>query len=384
MKKIRITLLILIILINVMLTTGCWNYKEIDDQAIVAGLAVDKGITEKFKLTVEIIKISGIKDIKLISETITAEGRTMFDAVRNIISVSGKKLYWSHAKVMILSKEIASEGVIRVIEWYTRDSETREDVNILISEEASAQEIFSGQKTIEDIKSFTLGQVIKNQSALSKTPDTDILEFCIESRIKGNSIMLPSVKLTKIDGKVVPEIMGAAIINKDKLVGFLTGDETKELLFIRNEIKGGLLVEEIRANNTITPVSLEIFKSKTKVSPVINGKNIEMNIDIDTTVAIDEIEGTENFVEDEGHKKLEQLTEKAFQEQVNAFIKKIQSEYDADIFGFALKLQEEKSKVWKNVSNDWEDIFKGLKVNVKTKVHIKNSSMLSKTLGESE
>jgi len=378
MNKIRIPLLVVLILISEIVTTGCWNYREVDKLAIVAGVAVDKGIKNQIQITAEIIEVSAGKDTNITSNTITMEGKTMFDAARNIISVSGKRLYWSHAKVIILSKEVASEGVTKAIEWYNRDSETRGDVQILISEGASAKEIFEGQRTTEDIKSFVLDEMIKNQMSLSKAPIIDILTFDIESKIKGISTIAPAVNLKKMDGKMVPQIIGSAIIKNDKLAGFLNGEEAKLLTFIRDKVKGGILVEEMQVNDVPTLVSLEIFKSKTNVTPVVDGEDIEINLDIDTIVAIDEIQGTANVFDDQGRKELEQSAENTLKERIESLIKKIESDYDADIFGFGAKLREDKAQIWNNVDN-WEKVFKELKVNVNTRVHIKNSAMLSKS-----
>lgn len=54
MKKIRITLLVLMILISATVITGCWNYREVDKLSIVAGVAVDKGIKNQVQMTVEL------------------------------------------------------------------------------------------------------------------------------------------------------------------------------------------------------------------------------------------------------------------------------------------------------------------------------------------
>lgn len=376
--------MIFIILINSIFATGCWNYREVDDLSIVAGVAIDKGIKNQFQITAEIIQISGGKDSKTTSKTITTEGKTIFDAARNMIAVSGKKLYWAHTKVIILSKEVASEGVTKAIEWYNRDAETREGVHILISERASAKEILDVQGNTDDIKSFVLDEIIKNQVNLSKAPIVDVLKFDIESKTKGISTVIPAVNLKQINGKITPEIMETAIIKKDKLVGFLNDEETKDLIFIRNEVKGGLLIEEMREKDIPTLVSLEIFKSKTKVKPVADGKDIEMNINIHTTVAIDEIEGTEDFSDDEGRVKLEQSAENTLKKRIESLIYKMQSEYDADIFGFGSRLREDKAQVWNSMGNNWEEVFKGLRVNVKTKIHIKNSAVLSKSSQEGD
>ena len=384
MKAIRIILITFIILINSILTTGCWNYREVDELSIVAGVAVDKGIKNKFQMTAEIVQISSARDIKKASKIITAEGETMFDAARNLISLSGKRLYWSHAKVIIISKEIASEGIIRVIEWYNRDSETREEVSILISEKVPAKEIFNAQGTTEDVKSFVLEEIINNQGSLSKAPVIDILKFDIESKTKGISTVLPAINLKEIDGEIIPQVMGAAIIKDDKLIGFLNGDETKDLIFIRNEIKGGVLIEEMQTSVVPTFVSLEIFKNKTKVTPIVDSRGIEVNLNINATVAINEIGSTENFIDEEGRIKLEESAENSLKKRIEDLINKVQSEYKADIFGFGAKLRENKVEEWNKVSENWEEVFKELKVNVKTKVHIKNSAILSKPLEKSD
>jgi spore germination protein KC len=380
MKKLKITLLAFIILLNSIFAAGCWNYREIDKFSIVAGVAVDKGTDKQFQLTAEVIEISSGKESKMTSKTITAEGKTMFDAARNMISISGKRLYWSHAKVIILSKEIASDSVTKVIDWYNRDSESREDVHILVSDEESAKGIFTGQGTTSDIKSFTLDEIIKNEASLSKAPITNILDFDIESKTKGISQTIPAVDLEKIDGKIIPEIMGSAIIKNDKLIGFLNGAETKDLIFIRNKIKGGVLNEDIQVNDKPAFFSLEIFKNKTKITPAVNGSNIVINLNIETTAAIDEIYGIENFFDEGELIKLEQSTENNLKARIESLIMKMQLEYGADIFGFGEKLREDKIKVWNSVGDNWEETFKYLKVNVKTRVHIKNSAVLSKSL----
>lgn len=380
MKKIRLSLMILLILINAIFTSGCWNYREIDKLAIVAGVAVDKGTDGQYIVTAEVIQMSGGKDSKTASKIITMEGKTLFDAVRNGIALTGKRLYWSHSEVIILSKDIAAEGVSKVTDWYIRDSETREDVSILISVEASAREILQGETTTDDVKSMTLGDIIKNQQSLSKAPTTDVLLFDIETQAKGMSTVIPTVSLKQIDGKKVPQIMGAAIIKDDKLVGQLNGEETRDLIFIRDEIKGGVLLEGTNGGDIAIPVSLEIFKSKTKVAPVVEDKNIMMKLNIETTVAIDEIDGSENYIDDKGRRVLEQNAENTLKGRIESLVKKVQSEYDADIFKFGSKLREDDVKAWNSVGDKWEEVFKDLKLEVETKVHVKNSAVLSKTL----
>lgn len=378
MKKVWTIALILLPLTCSIFLTGCWNYREIDKMAIVAGVAVDKGPDGQLKVTAEIIASSGGRDSKTESKILTMEGQTVFDAVRNGIAISGKRLYWSHSIVVILSKEIGGEGIRKITDWYIRDAESREDVNLLISVGETAAEILSQERTTEDIKSISLGETIKNQVSLSKAPKVDVLTFEMESKNERAATILPTVRLVEVDKKMVPQVVGTAIIKNDRIAGYLSGDETKALLFVRDEIKGGLLIDTPENSSVTTPVSLEIFSSKTSVKPVVKGKTIKFNINVETTVAIDELHGSANYIDEAGRKKLETIAANTLKKEIELVINKLQTEYNADIFKFGTKLRENKIKLWQSVNTNWEQIFSDMQIKVSTKVHIKNSGTLAR------
>ncbi|EPR09511.1 Ger(x)C family spore germination protein [Ruminiclostridium papyrosolvens] len=379
MKKFKRVVMSIIIFINLLFTAGCWNYRELDDLAIVAGAAIDKGADGQYTITTEIVEVDGSNDTKSTSKLVSMRGKTILDAIRNGISVTGKKLYWSHCKVAILSKEVAEEGVTTVLDIFIRDAEIRNVVNILYSQQDTAREILEGQQTTESIKSFALDKILKNETRLSKAPKTDLLDFSIELQTKGTSTVIPAVHLEDVKGSMIPRVAGAAIMKNDKMVGELGEEETKDLLFVRNEVKGGVLVRDKEVGLS-APISLEIFGNKTKVKPVVESGKLKFKVEIDATVGIDEIEGNENFIDDNAVKRLEASTSKETQKNVEELIKKIQSEYGTDIFKFGEKLREKDINKWKSVSDKWEEVFRNSEVDVDARVHVKNSALLYKTL----
>ncbi|AEY68028.1 Ger(x)C family spore germination protein [Clostridium sp. BNL1100] len=379
MKKLKFVIMASIIFINLIITAGCWNYRELDKLAIVAGAAIDKDSDGLYIVTAEIVQVGGGVETKSTPKLVSMNGKTVLDAIRNGISTTGKKLYWSHCKVVILSKDVAEEGITKFIDVFVRDAEIRDDVNILYSQQDTAKEIFEGEEITESIKSFALEDIIKNQNSLSKAPKMDILNFSIERQTKGISTVIPTVHLEEINGSIVPKVIGTAIIKNDKIAGELSGDETKFLLFIRDQLKGGVLVEQ-KGENISAPVSLEIFGNKTKVKPVVEAGKLKFRIDIKTSVGVDEVEGNENFIEEKAVSELEAGASESTKENITGLIKKIQSEYGADVFKFGEKLRENNIKEWNRVSDKWDDVFRDLEVDVNVKVRIKNSSILVKTL----
>ncbi len=369
----------IIIFINLLYITGCWNYRELNDLAIVAGAAIDKEADGQYTVTTEVVAVDGSDDTKSKSKLVSMHGKTILDAVRNGISITGKKLYWSHCKVAILSKEVAEEGITKVLDVFIRDAEIRNDVNILYSQQETASEILEAQETTESIKSFALDKVIKNQTKISKAPTMNLLDFGIQLQTKGTSTIIPAVHLDDVKGSMIPRVTGAAIIKDDKMIGELSEEETKELLFIRNEVKGGVLVAD-KGVGLSAPISLEIFENKTKVKPIVEAQELKFKVDIRTSVVIDEIEGGENFIDEKAVKRFETSISQFAQKKVEDFIEKIQSEYGTDIFMFGEKLREKNVNKWNSISDKWEEVFRNLEVDVDAKVYIKNSALLYKTI----
>lgn len=380
MKIIRAILLSVIILFNSIALSGCWNYREIEGVSIVVGVAIDKSVDNRYSITVEIAEAKGRIEPKTNSKLITMTGDTVFDVIRNMISLTGKKLYWSHKKVIILNHDITKEDIVKIFDWFNRDGELRTDVNILVSKEKTAKEILESKAKTNDVVSFELDAMLKNENSLSKAPKIRVADFIITLAGNGNTPIAPAIGLDNADKQISPQIMGTAIFTKDNPIDFLNGEETKYMLFVRNAIKGGLLIQEERGKSGTTKITLEIFKNKTDIKPVLKDGNVEMNINIEATVAIDEIQGTENYIEEEGMLKLKKDTEEKMNSGVENLVKKVQTEYNSDIFGFGTKIRQDLPKEWKILEPQWENKFKDLKVTVNTQINIKNSAALYKTL----
>jgi len=378
MKLIKIFFLTCILLPFSFILVGCWNYRELEDMNIVVGAAIDKGIYKEYMITLEILEPSIGEETPTTSRLISSEGDSIFDAVRNAISISGQKLYWSHNKVLILSKEIAQKGVIGILDWFHRDAETRSDVYILISKENSAKEILEKKEKEGQVTSFNLLDILVNQKNLAKAPDVQIWKLTDDIINDGIMAIAPTIELTISDDNLCPKVAGTAIFKNDKLVGFLDENETHYLLFLRDKIKGGILDLNPEGKNEPPTITLEIFDSKTKIQPVTKGNEIEMNVNINTLGSIAAIKNTKNYLANE--EILEKVTSSSIKENCEKLISRVQSEYGTDIFGFGAKTRIRYPTLWKEIGGNWENIFQNLKVNITVKAEIKNSAMTTKPL----
>jgi spore germination protein KC len=346
--------------------------------SIVSGVAIDKGGTDgKYEVTVELIDIQQGKDVNMHSKYITLSGNTMFEISRNMIALIGKKLYWSHSKSIIISEDIARDGISGILDWYSRDAETRTDAYILVSKENTAKEVLKSKPVTENYTSFELSKLLKNEDALSNFPVVDLWDILDTLAQEGLSTWLPTVKINKNNDDNILQIDGSAIFSKDKLIGCIDENFTKNILFAKDKVNGGLLVLD-RENES--PVTFEIFKNKTTIKPSIEKGNIQFNIYTDTIVSLDEIQSDYEFFTEDGKKELEVELSDMLQKSIYSSIKRIQSEYGADILGFGAKLYENNPDDWNDVKDDWNKVFKTLTISVNSKINIKNSAVTSKPI----
>lgn len=376
---------LLFILILVLVTTsltGCWNYREINDIYIVAGIAIDRDMASNlYDVSAEIITTKQSNgEQSTIPERLETKGETIFSAVRDMIKFSARKLYWSHATSIILSEDMATQSILPVLDWVARDQEPRLAMNVFISKEQTAKEILEAKcMSSPEINSFELDVMTTENGDLIETPVISVYELINQLAIPKTHLVIPAIEISSNKGKPTNILSGGAIFNNDKLAGYLNQDEMLPYLFIINKVKGGLLDISVD-NNSNDKVTLEIFKSNTRVQPDYANEELEFNIEMKVDVSIGEINSTFDYISEPGRLTLKKLAEESLNSKLKNLIKKVQQEYGLDIFGFGNTIRQRDPEIWKKIENDWDQLFKELKVNIKSEVNIRNSGHFSKPI----
>ncbi|GGH33293.1 Ger(x)C family spore germination protein [Paenibacillus segetis] len=381
MLQVKRVLLKLIVLLSLVTISGCWNYAEVDDLSIVAGVAIDKNPADgKLLLTVELVDTkSGPKQMQAGYKTISLAGDTMFDIVRKMISMTGKKLFWSHAKVIIISEEVArQEGVVRFIDWVTRDTETRADVFIFVSKEKTAREILNLKSTLDSITSFELAQMMRDEKYASSAPVVEIWDFINKLGTHGKSAIAPLVYIHHNDKDNNERVGGTAVFIKDRMVGTLSDEESKYMLFAKNDIKGGVLPVKDEAGKPI--FSLEIISNETKIKPVLTKEGVQIQINTVTHTGLDEVMSSTGFTNFQSLKTIEQRAAEELEKNILAVIQNVQRKYHSDVFGFGEVVYERMPKAWRTMEKQWENEFSKLVVTVKSKVLIDSSGKTQRSI----
>lgn len=152
---------ILIIILTLLLCTGCFDYKEINDLAIINAIGVDYE-DDEYIITLEILNDQIDKDSsKITSYTRVGKGKNLTSAIENAADKLSKQLIFNHIKLMILSKSIIEEKFENIIDLFLRNTYFRENFYVI-----------SATKN----KPETLLNHTTNEAPIASTAITDTLE----------------------------------------------------------------------------------------------------------------------------------------------------------------------------------------------------------------
>ncbi len=364
-------LCILLLILNMLFLNGCWNYQEIERLSMVSGFAIDKGTEgHKYHLTFEFLDLSGDTPGSKLLET---EGNTVFEGIRNAISKSQKKLTFSECKIVVISKDLASEGIAPLLDFVSRDDEPRLTLVPMISEEKTAGEILQQKPVTDHLICLEIDQMLaQNVVSLSKVPRIKLYQANNMLAGEGTSLVLPSIKITKQQTAATVELAGTAVFKKDKLLGFLDAHQSQLMLFIKDQIKGGLLLTSPDSDGR--NITLEIEKSETKTAPVITQNPPGVKIDIKTVCALGENQTAKSSVTSERIQEVEKSAKSGLETSVSNLIKTAQNQYKCDIFGFGNLIYQNDPQLWEQDKLKWDEIFTAMDVNVTAEIKIDSTA----------
>lgn len=382
MKNLRIfkLLFIYITILNLILLTGCWNYTEMDQQLNVSGIAIDKGQNgKKFHVSVEVITTGKNKDMKDTAEVIEADGNTIFNAVRDMITVASKRLYFGHCKTLVIGEEFAKDGISDALDFIYRDAEARISMNVVITKDCTARDILKTSGVDNDIIAYEIDDLIKTcEKSGSKSFKIQVYNVMNILETQGKDLIIPAFHIGKVEDYETFSSTNCGVFKKDKLVGYISQDERKLYTIVNNKLNSGIINLKLPGSDDY--IAFEIYKSKTKYKPrEVNGK-LTMDVFVTTDVFIGEMDTQNNYGKKAERNVISRLLEDQMKTDIENLFKKCQNEFDSDIFGFGRHIHNNEPKLWKKYKDNWDEEFRNLDINVDYKIVIRGTGVGSSTI----
>lgn len=384
LRKIIVTILIFIIL--TLSTTGCWNRRELPTLAIVLGVGLDNvEDSDKLQVTAQIIKTAELKSSATEQGgagrggnggssagaywNIKNTGESMFATVRDFTHKSSRKLYWPHNQVIIFGRSLAEQGIQEYLDFFIRDQESRFEVFVLVAED-KASEVFDVKPELEKVPSISITDLMDTQAANSQTSVIRLDQFVNRLMSQTTAPIAPIIEVRGKGNDQELYVTGTAVFQRDKLIGQMNKEETRGLLWVSDEVKSGII--DVKCPDCEGKVSLEIIRAKTKISSEIIDNKPYIKIDIKEDGNLASQSCSANLVSPEAVAALEAAESAAIKDEIKSSLSKAKK-LNADIFGFGEVVHQKHPKEWKELKNNWDEIFPTLEVEVVVEAKLRRS-----------
>ena len=377
MKKLFISFLLFII------TTGCWNYKELNDYALVTGMALDYK-NNKYEVSLLIANGNKQEENKAQITVSSAKGKTIYEALKNISLSNPKEIYISHLSVIVISEDLARKGLDSILDLLIRETQSHQNFYVVIAKDSLAKDILSILDPLSEYPSQNITSSIKNteqnQGRITDASFNTFLGKILEKGIEpvANSIILigdekEGTSIEKQESSKLrnyTKLDNLAIFKEDKLVTWATEKESIGINLLLNNINTFYL------NIPCNEKNLVLISNKYKLKNIIEKDKI--TIDIKSEGFINENACNIDFNNTKEVKKIEKKAENMINEYTNLAIAKAKK-YKTDIFGFGNQIYHKYPKYYKEI-NDWNEIFPKLEIKINVDYKIKNIGASRKSI----
>lgn len=381
MKKLRGLCVILEICITATLFQGCWDMREINELGLVMAVGIDKKDENEFSVTVQVAKPNeaGGGNKGASSEPIwvgTADGKTIFDAIRNVAKMSSRRIMWAHNNIIVIGENLARDSITPVVDFFTHNSELRMKTWIAVVK-GEARPYIEAKTGMESIPALSLARLYKYGELPAKSIKSDMLTVFRDYKSDTQQPIISQLNMvtnaSKKDAQV--ELAGSGVLKDGKLVGFLTPDETRGVNFVREKVKSSILsvASTLLDNKRVT---VELHDIKTKIKSTVVGDTPQIVINISAVGEITEQDEVSNVSIDVFKKEIESLIQAKIKGDTEDAIKKLQTEFNSDVVAFGRFVHIQNKEQWdETLQYKWGETFKKTAVKVNAKINIDSSSL---------
>jgi len=411
-KTISITLIVVIL---VTMLTGCYDLTEFDEVTFVLAVGFDKGVKDKLRLTVEFRTVKEGSSSKSSGSsgggtggdytTITIDAPSFFTGINMINCGLPHKLNFMHTEYLVFSEEMAKAGLSTYIASVIRYRQIRRSTAVIVAKGSAYKFLEENQSLITSTLSKKMALQVMESANTGYFPHITLEDFYdgIKSTYRQPIAILGGVnnsnsyqedgekasafqspegqyyagEMPRKGGSKV-ELYGTAVFDGDKMVGELTGDETRLLLMLMGDFKRGFFtIKDPKMPQYVVPLDVRTSR-KTKIQVDIkNGKpyiNAEIKLEGDI-LAIQSMINYEDL-------SLKPLLEKAFEQQVksemDALIDKCKKE-KSDVFRFGTVACSKFLTIQDWEQYNWNKQFENAEVTVNVTFNIRRTGILMKS-----
>lgn len=398
--------LVAILCFSCIFLCACWDSRELSDIGIVVMTGFDLDDNGLERVTVLSVQPFGQVQNQVNVATTwmgTASGSSSFDALRNLRRTSTRSLTWVHNKIILIGEKKAKQGISSITDLITRNSDFRYD-NVIFITPGEASEMMQVPANLEKSLFRELLGIIEGAGEWAKGFALDLKELSLSSLasyqhgfVIGSMGFYYSSKTPftidyqeylklywKDTEQPLAYVSGGAVIDKDRLVGYLSPTEIRGYMILNNDISESFSIYKEVADPGFK-VTADITELKSEIQfPYVSGEEIQATVKIKASGFITELHGNVPEYDEAFIKNIEHMLSNEIASELTSVIMRAQNDLRTDFLGFHKVFKTKHYKQWKEIEGNWCEVFCRIPVSYDIDVKIRHRGLLGRTFHSGE
>lgn len=387
-----------IIVLVASLLTGCWDRNELNK----LGLAIAVGIDwqdEQWKLSYQVIVPSvigggmspGAASGGAAVHVVSTQGKTIREASLKSSLENTRRLYFAHTDILIIGENAARHGIHEVLDLLYRFNASRESVIVALTE-GNASDLIRKLVLPEKYPGIALTELIRQTSTVnSDYPTVRVYQLAQKITSESHAAGVPVITAAQQSDPVMeseeenkktsspgaPKIVKLGVFQRDRLIGWLSREESQGLTWLTNQFKMGTISIPI-STRPGGYTSFRILRSKSRIKPIPGAEHFKMQVTVEVKGELMEYGGHMDLKSPESLRPIEHEVEKKVAYMVSRSWD-ASRRLKADLPGFAGEIHRHYPKEWRQLSEHWDNELAALDLDVQVKAKLKRPGLLNKS-----
>lgn len=395
--KFRILITATVSILFTLPLSGCWGKVQLEQQGFVVAIGLDKNEDNLIDVTFQMANPQvGTSDIaeapnEPSSDIVTFTAPDIVSAKELANVVVARKISFDHLLVIIVGEELAKTELFHhVIASSLVSPEMRLANNIIITKEKAGTFIRENKPKLETRPHKYYSFIIKEWKDAGYVPISDLNSYFQQQE---GQLFLSAYATTEKQEELrkneadylagqVPEhggdpvqMIGSAVFNKGKMIGTLTGAETRTALLLRRKT-----VANYYAQSFPDPIqddyriAVQIMKQgRNKVKMNVKSDIPKVKVMIPVKLQIFSNPSLENYSTNlSNQNKLKKSIKESLENDARKLIKKTQEEFESEPFEWYLEARRHFWTLDEYKNYNWEEKYKDAEVEVTFDIKIEN------------
>ena len=357
--------------------SGCWDYKELEQQALLTGLGYDRDSKGDFMVIAyldEQQSPSGGKTPqakKAQAQVVVAKAKRAETAFFMLFLQTPQFKYVSHVYSQVFSEAFAkSSSFSEIVDRITRVGAVRRRTSLFVTPD-HVKDVFAQRLPGVDSTARGLPDLVVQANLLQLVPRIDLNEFVYQSTLPGVDAILPEIHVVESNGHPVLKAAGAAVFHRMKMIGYLAPEDVRSLLWLMGKSGHSFLAFPGFKKKDVAYFRTE--GAQTSIETSVRGGQPVADVKVQLTGTLAVYQG-EHRLDKPDIKQLEAMANRVFRQKLIRVVKKTQA-MKADPAGFGVLVRAKVgSAVWRKRYAHWsEEGYPQMAVHIQIKTHISSS-----------